>query len=146
MTRTCYLLLLIFIWACGPGTGNTTFYNLSDMEQAKFEKYMILGKGVYSANCTNCHQIDGKGLQGLIPPLAAADYLANNQLTIPCLLKNGRADSVRVNGVNYAPQMPAHKISNLELAEVITYINNSWGNEYGFMQVIDIDKILRDCN
>lgn len=116
------------------------------MEQAKFEKYMILGKGVYSTNCANCHQIDGKGLQGLIPPLAAADYLAENQLTIPCLLKNGSADSVKVNGVNYAPQMPAHKISNLELAEVLTYINNSWGNEYGFVQVIDIDKILRDCN
>jgi cytochrome c551 len=146
MNRFWALLLLISGWACGPGTGNTTYYNLSVAEQAKFEKYMILGRGVYAASCSNCHQTDGKGLQGLIPPLATADYLANNQRTIPCLLKNGSQDAIKVNGMSYLPQMPAHDISNLELAEVITYINNSWGNEYGFVQVIDIDKMLMECN
>jgi len=146
MSKAWFLLLIVSSWACGPGAGNTTYQNLSDAEQAKFEKYMILGKGVYNTNCSNCHQLDGKGLQGLIPPLAEADYLADNQPAIPCLLKNGSKDSLNVNGVSYPPQMPAHKISNLELAEVITYINNSWGNEYGFVQVIDIDNILNNCN
>ena len=144
------LLLFAFIWtalsACGPGAGNATYQALSDADQAKFEKYMILGKAVYTTNCSNCHQLDGKGLLGIIPPLATSDYLEHNQLIIPCLLKGGSKDSLMVNGRTYPPQMPAHNISNLELAEVITYINNSWGNEYGFMPVIEIDKILLRCD
>ena len=143
----CWLIIIFTLsWACGPGSGNATYEALSTEDQAKFEKYMILGKGVYTVNCSNCHQLNGKGLHGIIPPLATSDYLEQNQLTIPCLLKSGSKDSLIVNGRTYPPQMPAHKISNLELAEVITYINNSWGNEYGFMPVIKVDEILRDCN
>lgn len=142
-------ILFAFIWsalsACGPGSGNTTYQSLSDIDKAKFDKYMILGKAVYSTNCSNCHQLDGKGLHGLIPPLATSDYLEHNQLVIPCLLKGGSKDSLMVNGLTYPPQMPAHDISNLELAEVITYINNSWGNEYGFIPVREVDKLLRSC-
>ena len=137
---------MAFTCACGPGSGNATYQSLSDADQAKFEKYMILGKGVYNSNCSNCHQPDGKGLHGLIPPLATSDYLQHNQRGIPCLLKGGSKDSLTVNGLVYPPQMPAHKISNLELAEVITYINNSWGNEYGFIPVIEVDKLLKDCD
>ena len=107
---------------------------------------MILGKEVYTTNCSNCHQLNGKGLHGLIPPLANSDYLQQNQLTIPCLLKIGSKDSLMVNGRFYPPQMPAHEVSNLELAEVITFINNSWNNDYGFMSVKKVDEILRDCN
>ena len=143
----CWLIIIFTLsWACGPGSGNTTYEALSNEDQAKFEKYMILGKEVYTVNCSNCHQLNGKGLHGIIPPLATSDYLEQNQLTIPCLLKIGSKDSLMVNGLTYPPQMPAHKISNLELAEVITYINNSWGNEYGFMPVIKVDVILRECN
>jgi cytochrome c551 len=149
MNRFWLLLLFAFTWvalsACGPGSGNATYQSLSTADQAKFEKYMILGKTVYTINCSNCHQFNGKGLRGLIPPLATADYLEHNQQAIPCLLKGGSKDSLMVNGRIYPPQMPAHNISNLELAEVITYINNSWGNEFGFVPVIEVDKLLMEC-
>jgi cytochrome c551 len=146
MNKFWLVILLIIVWACGPGSGNSTYQSLSDTDQAKFEKYMILGKDVYSSKCSNCHQLDGKGLHGLIPPLATSDYLQNNQSSIPCLLRAGSKDSLIVNGRSYPPQMPAHDISNLELAEVITYINNSWNNEYGFMPVRKVDEILRECD
>jgi len=150
MNKGWLVLLFAFIWAtlsaCGPGSGNATYQSLSDADQAKFEKYMILGKIVYTTNCSNCHQLDGKGLHGLIPPLATSDYLEHNQQAIPCLIKGGSKDSLMVNGRIYSPQMPAHDISNLELAEVITYINNSWGNEYGFRPVIEVDKLLMECD
>ena len=126
----CWLIIIFTLsWACGPGSGNTTYEALSNEDQAKFEKYIILGKEVYTVNCSNCHQLNGKGLHGIIPPLAASDYLEQNQLTIPCLLKSGSKDSLMVNGRTYPPQMPAHKISNLELAEVITYINNNYAQK-----------------
>ena len=145
MNKYWLFILIAMSWSCGPGSGNATYHSLSDSDQAKFEKYMILGKDVYNSKCSNCHQLDGNGLHGLIPPLATADYLKNNQASIPCLLKHGSKDSLIVNGRTYPPQMPAHDISNLELAEVITYINNSWNNEYGFMPVRKVDTILREC-
>lgn len=144
MNRLFFILL--FIWSCGPGSNNATYLKLSDADKAKFDKYMILGKDVYNITCLNCHQKDGKGLHGLIPPLANSDYLREYQNEIPCLLHNGSIDSLVVNGRTYPPQMPAHDISNLELAEVVTYINNSWGNDYGFMPVKQVDQLLSNCN
>ena len=145
MNKIWVFLILALNIACGPGSGNATYQSLSDTDQVKFEKYIILGKDIYITNCNNCHQPNGKGLHGIIPPLANSDYLESSQLEIPCLLKHGSKDSITVNGLAYPPQMPAHNLSNLELAEVITYINNSWGNEFGFTPVITIDKMLRDC-
>ena len=129
--------------ACSPGSGNATYQSLSDTERVKFGKYMILGKTIYIDNCNNCHQANGQGLQGIIPPLAQSDFLKNNQQRIPQLLRFGTKDTITVNGRTYPPLMPAHKISNLELAEVITYINNSWGNEYGFVSVKKVDELLK---
>ena len=129
--------------ACGPGSGNATYQALSDTEQVKFGKYMILGKTIYKDNCNNFHQANGQGLQGIIPPLAKSDFLKNNQQRIPQLLRFGTKDTITVNGRTYPPKMPAHNISNLELAEVITYINNSWGNEYGFVSVKKVDELLK---
>jgi len=146
MSKYFYFFILFFAWSCTPGSNNATYLSLSDADKAKFDKYMILGKEVYNTTCVNCHQIDGKGLHGLIPPLADSDYLQNNQSKIPCLLHKGSIDSLIVNGRNYPPQMPAHTISNLELAEVVTYINNTWGNEYGFMPVKEVDSLLNNCD
>jgi len=145
MNKLWLFYIISFSWACGPGSGNATYQSLSAADQTKFEKYMILGKDVYNTNCNNCHQPNGEGLHGLIPPLANSDYLEKNQLAIPCLLKLGSKDSIIVNGLSYPPQMPPHNLSNLELAEVITYINNSWGNEYGFAPVIAVDQMLLNC-
>ncbi len=138
--------LLIFSFACGPGHNTATYQALPASDQAKFEKYLILGQAIYTRKCQNCHQANGQGLRGLIPPLAGADFLQHHQHRIPCLLKFGASDSITVNNRVYAPQMPHHPLTNLELAEVITYINNSWGNEYGFVTVRQVDAWLQDCS
>lgn len=106
---------------------------------------MIQGKEVYDINCINCHMDNGNGLPGIMPPLANADFLEQNQSAIPCLLRTGTKDTLLVNGRKYPPEMPDHNLTNLEMAEVLTYINNSWGNEFGFLKVKDIDKLLEKC-
>ena len=146
MNKTIIILLLGIATACGPGSNQKSYKNMSATDRTKFEKYLILGKAVYKDNCSSCHQLDGKGLRGIIPPLANSDYLELNQASIPCLLKFGTADTLTVNGKNYPPKMPAHKLTNLEMAEVLTYINNSWGNEYGFVTAKKIEELLRSCN
>ena len=145
MAKILLPVALVLSLACGPGHNKATYDALPASDQAKFEKYLILGKEVYANHCQNCHQADGRGLRGLIPPLAGADYLRQNQAYIPCLLRFGTTDTLTVNGRAYGPQMPHHPLDNLELAEVLTYINNSWGNEYGFVPVKQVDAWLQEC-
>jgi mono/diheme cytochrome c family protein len=106
------------------------------------------GKALYEANCANCHQSDGRGLGALIPPLAGADYLAQQQSVIPCLLRRGAnaQDTIIVNGQAYSGQMPAMPaLSAIEITNVINYINNAWGNAYGTVQLENIRKNLEGC-
>lgn len=144
--RISPLLLVLFIISCGPaGTENAAYDKLSRADRAKFNKYVLLGREVYDKNCASCHQTDGKGLRGIIPPLDDSDYLRENQNGIPCLLRYGTKDTILVNGRSYPPEMPAHQLTNLELAEVITYINNKWTNEIGLMPVKKVDSLMANC-
>ena len=145
INRAFLFVALISLVACAPGSGNSTYEQLSARDKDKFNKYFLQGRDIYNRQCRNCHQPDGRGLRGIIPPLAGSNYLQHNQATIPCLLKTGSSDTLTVNGRQYAPQMPAHNLTNLELAEVLTFINNSWGNEYGFVQVKQVDNWLKNC-
>ncbi len=125
--------LILFI-SCGPAYNNQAFKKLSTKDQNKYQKYLIQGRDLYKTNCASCHQTDGNGLKKLIPPLANSDYLKANQVESIKLIRNGATKPITVNGIAYTPTMPAHPhLTNLEIAEIITYINNSWGNEFGFV-------------
>ena len=141
-----FFIITLFI-SCGPGSGNKTYEKLDAAKQAKFEKYLIQGKSIYNSSCVNCHQQNGAGLKKLIPPLANSDYLKNNQENIVCLIRYGAKVPISVNEVTYEPTMPAHpQLTDLEIAEVITYINNSWGNELGFIEARQVTRWLKQCN
>lgn len=147
LNKISLALCVVTFISCGPvGSGNAAYEKLSAADQAKFGKYLLLGKEVYRDNCASCHQKNGRGLRGVIPPLAGADYLAQNQSKLPCLLRYATQDTIMVNGRLYPPEMPAQDLTNLELAEVITYINNSWGNELGFISVKEVDSLMLRCN
>ena len=147
LRNSLIILLTICFISCGPvDSGNEAYQKLSRSDKAKYRKYLLLGQDIYANKCASCHMDDGQGLRGVIPPLAAADYLASNQMDLPCLLKFATKDTIKVNGRLYPPEMPAHDLTHLELAEVITYINNSWGNELGFMSVKKVDSLLENCH
>ena len=142
-----FILLSSVVLACGPGQGSSVKASLSSEERILFEKYLIQGKSIYKSKCQNCHMGNGKGLKTLIPPLASADYLFNHQDRVACLIKNGAKKKLLVNGVEFAPTMPAHPdLTNLEIAEVMTYINNSWENEIGLVKPQDVQKWLTNCS
>jgi nitrite reductase (NO-forming) len=98
---------------------------LSAAERAQFEH----GRQVYMQTCFVCHQPDGKGVAGQIPPLAKSDLLmADKQGAIRGVLQ-GRSGEVLVNGKKYNGIMvPLPQLSDEEIANVITYVRNSWGN------------------
>ena len=91
---------------------------------------MLLGKEVFSA-CTQCHQADGKGVAGIFPPLVASDYVTGDERRLAAILVNGINGPFVVNGITYSGEMPSWRsyFNDEELAAVMTYTRNTWGNK-----------------
>ena len=104
------------------------------------------GKKIYDTYCVNCHMEDGTGLASLIPPLANADYLKNNQDQIPCIILKGINDTIVVNGRTFAQKMEGVKLTSIQLTNLINYINNAWGNEIPPRSLSEIERYLINCN
>ena len=88
------------------------------------------GKQVYMGLCFACHQPDGKGLPMAFPPLAGSDYLlADRDRAVRTVLK-GLSGPVTVNGATINSVMPPQEavLTDAQVADVLTYVYNSWGN------------------
>jgi len=89
---------------------------------------MESGKNIYMQTCFACHQAEGQGIPNAFPPLAKSDYLnADVNRAIQIVLK-GKTGEITVNGEKYNSVMTRQAISNDEVADVMTYIYNSWDN------------------
>jgi hypothetical protein len=89
---------------------------------------------------------DGSGLVKVNPPLANSDYLRDHQAEIACIIRNGQYDSIVVNGIYYYQEMIAFpKLSDVEITNVINYINHAWGNDYGERTITEVKSYLAPC-
>jgi nitrite reductase (NO-forming) len=98
---------------------------------AKLTKELQIEKGkrVFLQHCSMCHQPDGKGLPQVFPPLAQSDYLMADKTRSIGIVLRGLSGSVTVNGQTYNGAMPPQvQLSNEQVADVLTFIRNSWGN------------------
>ena len=89
------------------------------------------GQQVFMGLCFACHQPDGKGLPNIFPPLAGSDYLlADRERAVRIVLK-GLTGPVTVNGQTFNSAMPAQEsvLTDAQIADVLTYITNAWGNK-----------------
>lgn len=112
----------------------------------KFKQYYFKGEELYLQHCSNCHQADGKGLGLLYPPLSQSDYLKGRQREVACLIKYGIDGELIVNGQQYNKPMPGiPSLTNLEIAEISTYIYNTWGAEEGLIDVLTTNAYLDSC-
>jgi nitrite reductase (NO-forming) len=87
------------------------------------------GKQVFMQTCFVCHQVNGEGIANQIPPLAKSDFLmADPERSIRIVLQ-GRTGEVEVNGKKYNGTMvPLNNLADDEIANVLTYVRNSFGN------------------
>jgi nitrite reductase (NO-forming) len=94
------------------------------------EAQIARGRAVYLGLCSTCHQLDGQGLPSVFPPLAKSDYLmADAERSIRIVLA-GQSGPIEVNGVTYDNVMPPlANLTDHEIADVLTYVRNSFGNE-----------------
>jgi nitrite reductase (NO-forming) len=88
------------------------------------------GKEVYILYCQSCHLEDGKGTPDINPPLARADYLKKPSKTLINVILKGQSGEVVVNGKKYNALMPAQDyLTDIQIADVLNYVRNSWGNK-----------------
>jgi mono/diheme cytochrome c family protein len=91
---------------------------------------MQRGEAIYNERCAACHTVAGEGIVGLFPRLSAAPLVQQSQATslIRVVLEGSRA--VATDGAPTGPAMPsfAWQLSDAEVAAVVTYIRNAWGN------------------
>jgi nitrite reductase (NO-forming) len=90
---------------------------------------MSAGNAVYVQNCAACHQPDGKGLKNAFPPLAGSDFLMADKKRAIRVVLEGLAGKIEVNGSDYDGVMPALSLDDEDIANVLTYVRNSWGNK-----------------
>ncbi|GAA4280934.1 c-type cytochrome [Gaetbulibacter aestuarii] len=87
------------------------------------------GADIYTDFCMNCHLASGEGVANVYPPLANSDYLMKNRKESIHGLKYGQQGEIVVNGKTYNNFMPPPGLGDDEIADVMNYINNSWGNK-----------------
>ncbi|MCR6495776.1 copper-containing nitrite reductase [Thermomonas sp. S9] len=96
------------------------------------EEQIAAGKVLFAGTCSTCHQPDGKGLEGVFPPLAGSDFIKANPGRVPGIILHGLTGKITVNGKEYNSVMPPmSQLTDDEVANIATYVLNSWGNPGG---------------
>ena len=92
------------------------------------EERVKLGAAVFANNCQACHQATGEGVPDAFPPLAKSDYLNANKVRAIKTVTGGLETKLTVNGHEFNGVMPAWSLSDEDIADVLTYVYNTWGN------------------
>ena len=98
-------------------------------QKKPLEQSITDGKEIYQDFCVQCHLDTGEGVSGVFPPLAKSDYLINNIEMSIRGLKYGLSGPIVVNGEEYDGVMQDQGLDDDEIADVMNYILNNWGNE-----------------
>ncbi len=132
----CSFCFLISSCNSKPGSVN-------DSTSTKFQQYYLQGEQLYNANCSNCHQKDGSGLGLLYPPLNKSDFMDTNFEKVICIMTHGIEGEIMVDGKSFNKKMPGiPSLTDLEVAEIATYIYNTWEHKRG---MVDISLIMDDA-
>lgn len=125
---------------------NKAITALSTEDKMRYKQYMVQGEALYATYCANCHQEDGTGLRKLIPPLENSDYMLKDVKRTLCIIKYGMEGKILVNGTDYHQKMPDNEqLKDIEIAQIATFIYNSWGNQQGYISVREVSSHLDNC-
>lgn len=120
------------------GSGQKAPEHFSANERAQFER----GRLVYLQTCFVCHQPNGQGVVGQIPPLAKSDLLMADKAGAIRGVLQGRNGEITVNGKKYNGIMVAlPQLTDEQVADVVTYVRSAWGNKGDITSAEEVEKI-----
>jgi len=109
---------------------------------SKTEK-LELGKALYASTCLACHQADGKGIEKAFPPLVKSDYFASDPQKIIRAITHGLSGPITVNGKPFDGVMPKQTLSDNQVASIVTYVLNNFGNKGGEVDAAEVAKVRK---
>ncbi len=119
----------------------TTSYTSQTPLEVSIEK----GAEVYNDYCIQCHLGKGEGVEGTFPPLAKSDWLTPERYKEAIqVVKYGQNGEIKVNGVTYNGTMTNLELYEDEVADVMNYIMNNWGNTQKKMVTEDEVKAITE--
>lgn len=106
------------------------------------DEQVAAGKQLFTGTCSVCHQANGEGLAGVFPPLAKSDYLAADPKQMIEVVLHGLSGPIKVNGTEYNSVMPPmSQLTDDEVANILTYVLNSWDNPGGQISKADVASV-----
>jgi mono/diheme cytochrome c family protein len=130
-------IVLIYLLSLGIFS-SFLFQNKTKKESIK------AGSEIYQDFCLQCHLSSGIGVFGVFPPLKASDYLLENTNLSIAGIKYGLRGKIIVNNEEYDGIMLRQGLDNEEVADVMNYILNEWGNKTSaFITPNQVSKISK---
>ena len=100
------------------------------------------GSIVYQKQCLSCHQADGGGVPHLNPPLYESTNVVGDKKKIIAVVLKGMTDRVPIDGEYYSNNMAPHAdLSNVQIADVLTFIRASWGNKASVVTPLEVQAV-----
>ena len=131
------IIVIIYLLSLGIFS-SLLFQNKTKTESIK------AGSEIYQDFCLQCHLSTGIGVSGVFPPLKASDYLLENTNLSIAGIKYGLRGKILVNNEEYDGIMVRQGLDNEEVADVMNYILNEWGNQTSaFITPNQVSKISK---
>lgn len=143
-----YFFVLFFIafnsYYIGPKIKSENFSDYFPILQEKDLKQSIKdGQGVYLGFCMRCHLSKGEGVEGIYPPLANSNWLSEKRIESIKSVKYGLKGEIEVNGKTYNNYMSSMGLTDREVADVMNYVLNNFGNEDRDLAQVTLKEVLK---
>lgn len=98
---------------------------------------------IYRDTCMACHRPDGTGVPNLIPRLAKSSTVQRDDASWPIamVLQGGKAEATDAAPTGAAMPSLGWRLSDEQIASVLTYVRNSWGNAAPAVAAADVKKL-----
>jgi mono/diheme cytochrome c family protein len=105
---------------------------------------LIKGKKIFETRCLVCHQADGGGVPNMNPPLDGSTGVNGKDIVrMVKIVTNGLDERVALDGMYYNNAMTANPDLKADaIADVLSYIRNSWSNKAGLVTVAQVNAAL----
>jgi mono/diheme cytochrome c family protein len=102
---------------------------------------MDQGQKVYNERCLTCHQVDGRGVQNMFPPLIKTAYVLGDKQKLIEIVLHG-LQGVDIEGESYHNVMAANTdLTDQQVADVLTYVRNSFGNKAKAVKPAEVKSV-----
>ena len=140
--KTIYSILILLLTLLSAKSFAQTHKSAAKKPVATLSTQVAAGKKIYLARCLTCHQVDGLGVQNMNPPLAGTTYVLGDKTRLINIVLNGFNERVEIDGDIYNNPMPSQStLTDQEIADVLTYVRNSFGNKASVVNASEVKKV-----